>query len=590
MSELTMITALYERLSRDDELQGESNSILNQKKYLEDYAKKNGFTNIKHYTDDGYTGTNFNRPGFKEMLEDIKAGRVATVIVKDQSRFGRDYLQVGFYTEIMFPEKGIRYIAINNGFDSVNQRDSDFMPFINIMNEWYAKDTSNKIRAVFNARMNDGKRCSGAIPYGYYRKSDDKQTLYVDEEAAKVVRRIFALAIDGKGVKQIADILRADKVLIPAAYTKEYHPQDCRHPEYTDPYAWTATSVGYILNRREYVGDTILKKSVRADNFKIKKRTNTTREEQIVFENTHEAIVDRATWELADKTRKRGGRKLANGTYSHRLSGMVYCADCGSRMTYRSPQAQHRADGKSYDSDSAFSCGHYKSVLYDCTPHFVKASVLEELIKISIQRVAKVVLTDEEAFRKAIEHHAECLQEKSSKDNEKELAKTNKRIKELETLVKNLYEGNILGKIPDKHFERMLKEYDEELDVLEARVLELQAELDSVKEEQDNISQFEKLVKKYRDYEEITDEMLHEFIDKIVVHESNGKKYSARVQQIDIYFNFIGAYIPPVAEEELIAEKKATEEALRLKRERRNATVRRYRAKVREREKQKVCG
>ena len=237
------ITALYERLSRDDELQGESNSILNQKKYLEDYARKSGFNNIKHFTDDGYSGTNFNRPGFQSMIAEIEAGHIATVIVKDMSRFGRNYLEVGFYTEIQFPSKGVRFIAINNNVDSANPTDNDFTPFLNIMNEWYAKDTSNKIRAVFKSRMQDGKRCSGSIPYGYKRIPGDKQTLYVDEEAAAVVRRIFDMAASGASLAQIGQTLSDEKVLIPSAYEEQYHPESARHHSYHDPYRWNTTTL-----------------------------------------------------------------------------------------------------------------------------------------------------------------------------------------------------------------------------------------------------------------------------------------------------------------------------------------------------------
>ena len=239
------ITALYERLSRDDELQGESNSILNQKKYLEDYARKNGFNNIQHFTDDGYSGTNFNRPGFQSMIAEIEAGHIATVIVKDMSRFGRNYLEVGFYTEIQFPSKSVRFIAINNNVDSANPTDNDFTPFLNIMNEWYAKDTSNKIRAVFKSRMQDGKRCSGSIPYGYKRVPGDKQTLHVDEEAASVVRRIFDMAASGASLAQIGQTLSDEKVLIPSAYEERYHPESARHHSYHDPYRWNTTTLTY---------------------------------------------------------------------------------------------------------------------------------------------------------------------------------------------------------------------------------------------------------------------------------------------------------------------------------------------------------
>jgi site-specific DNA recombinase len=245
------ITALYERLSRDDEQSGESNSILNQKKYLEEYARQKGMRNIRHFYDDGYSGINFNRPGFAALLEEIEAGRVENLLVKDLSRLGRNYLQVGYYTEILFPKKGVRFIAVNNNVDSANPTDNDFTPFLNIMNEYYAKDTSNKIKAVFKSRMKDGLRCSGSIPYGYKRTNGDKQTLVVDEAAAKIVRKIFRLASQGVGVTAIAEMLTEEKVLIPSAYAAKYSPGNCRHKAPIDPCRWSATTVGYILDRQD---------------------------------------------------------------------------------------------------------------------------------------------------------------------------------------------------------------------------------------------------------------------------------------------------------------------------------------------------
>ena len=343
-------TALYERLSRDDEMQGESNSIVNQKRYLEEYAQAQGFKNIRHFTDDGYSGTNFKRPGFQEMIAAIEAGEIDVVCVKDLSRFGRDYLKVGFYTEIMFPEKGVRFIAINNSVDSANPTENDFTPFLNIMNEWYAKDTSNKIRAIFRSRMQDGKRCSGAIPYGYRRDPEDKNHLLIDEEAAKVVRRIYQMVIDGMGSQAIANQLTADNVLIPSAYLEQSEHGESRNHSYHDPCRWNCTAVSYILDKQEYMGHTVLGKTI-CENFKTKKRRKARPDELIIFENTHEPIIDAETWHLVQKLRRRTRRKLANGSYSHRLSGLVYCADCGKRLSYSSPQSQHRPDGKTYDAD-----------------------------------------------------------------------------------------------------------------------------------------------------------------------------------------------------------------------------------------------
>lgn len=353
------LTALYERLSKDDELQGESNSITNQKNYLEEYAQAKGLTNIRHYTDDGFSGVTFNRPGFQKMIADVEAGLIDTICVKDMSRLGRNYLKVGYYTEILFPEKDVRFIAINNSIDSATPTDNDFTPFLNIMNEWYAKDTSKKIKAIFQSRMKSGKRCSGAIPYGYKHDPEDKNHLLVDEEAAKVVRKIYQLAIEGNGPAQVADILTKEHILIPSAYLERHEEGEVsRNHSYHDPYIWNATAVSGILDKREYMGHTILGKTI-CDNFKTKKRRKARPEELIIFENTHEAIIDEDTWNQAQKFRKRVTKRVANGTYKHRLSGLVYCADCGSRMSYRSPEAQKRKDGKRYDSDSSFSCSAY---------------------------------------------------------------------------------------------------------------------------------------------------------------------------------------------------------------------------------------
>ena len=353
------LTALYERLSKDDELQGESNSITNQKQYLEEYAEAKGLKNIRHYTDDGYSGVTFNRPGFQKMIADVEAGLIDTICVKDMSRLGRNYLKVGYYTEILFPEKGIRFIAINNGIDSDVPTDNDFTPFLNIMNEWYAKDTSKKIKAIFQSRMKSGKRCSGAIPYGYKHDPEDKNHLIIDEEAARNVRRIYQLAIEGNGPAQIADVMTQEHILIPSAYLERAEDGEVsRNHSYHDPYVWNATAVSGILDKQEYMGHTVLGKTI-CDNFKTKKRRKARPEELIVFENTHDAIIDEETWNQAQKLRKRVIKRVANGTYKHRLSGLVYCADCGSRMSYRSPEAQHRKSGKVYDSDSNFACSAY---------------------------------------------------------------------------------------------------------------------------------------------------------------------------------------------------------------------------------------
>lgn len=332
---MTKITALYERLSKDDEQQGESNSITNQKSYLEEHARKNGFINIKHYTDDGYTGRNFNRPGFQALLAQIEAGNVGTVIVKDMSRFGRNYLQVGFYTEIMFPQKNVRFIAINNNVDTNNPNDNDFTPFLNIMNEFYAKDTSNKIKSIFLARMNDGKRCSGSIPYGYNRMTGNKQTLVVDPVASKVVKHIFEIAADGNNPPNIARMLAEEKVLIPSAYTLQYHPEQCNMKAEIGNCDWSSNTVREILNRQEYLGHTILRKTI-ATSFKTDQRRFSTDDEKLFFKDTHEAIITQRLWDNAHKRIKHSTRP-----YSHEellagclFAGYVFCADCGRKLAF----------------------------------------------------------------------------------------------------------------------------------------------------------------------------------------------------------------------------------------------------------------
>ena len=547
------ITALYERLSRDDEQAGESNSIQNQKKYLEEYARQHGLRNIRHFYDDGYSGTNFNRPGFAALLEEIEAGRVETLVVKDLSRFGRNYLQVGYYTEILFPKKGVRFIAINNNVDSATPQDNDFTPFLNIMNEWYAKDTSNKIKAIFKSRMKDGMRCSGSIPYGYKRKPDDKQTLIVDEPAAEVVRKIFRLACQGNSTTAIAEILTAEQVLIPAAYAALHNPENCRHKNVTDPYRWNATTVGYILDRQEYLGHTVLGKSI-CENFKTKQRRAATPDELMIFPDTHEAIIDQDTWDIARKIRMKKKPRVANGTYSHRLSGLVYCADCGARMGFISPEAKH--GDKHYDSDSAFQCGNYRSATAECVSHYVKTSVLEAVILQAIQTVSKYVLENEAEFIDQLRAVWNEHQTRATNSGQQELAEARKRMSDLDGKIQKLYESALNGLLPERQAQRMIQQYDEEQILLEKRIEELESlvQQDEIKEV--DTSRFIALVKKYRDCEELTDTMLYAFIDRIEVHEATGGRTVYRQQKIDIHFNFIGNYYPPeetISEEERIA-------------------------------------
>ena len=539
-TEAKKITALYERLSRDDELQGESNSIKNQKQLLESYAHKNGYSPIRHFTDDGVSGTTFEREGFQAMIAEVEAGNVGAVIVKDMSRFGRDYLKVGFYTEVMFKEKGVRFIAINNGIDSANQQDSDFTPFLNIMNEWYARDASRKIQAVFKSRMQDGKRVSPSVPYGYLRSPEDKQKLIIDEEPAAVVRRIYQMVIEGKGVTAIADILTAEKVLIPSAYAKIHCPENDHSKGFTNPYLWSATAVSYILEKQEYMGHTVLGKTI-SISYKTKKRRKAEPDELMIFKNTHPAIVDEETWHLAQKLRKTV-RKPSYDRPPHPLTGLVYCADCGSKMTHRQPSPTKK---KKYDADDAYICGSYRQRTRDCTMHFIKTSVLWELILTAIREVSDYVRQDEKAFIDKVQQTSTVQMAETQREQKRRLAEATERNGELNTLIKKLYEGNATGKIPDKHFERLLSEYDSEQTALETEIEDLKAQIDSFNEDSAKADKFIAVVRRYTDFTELTTPMLNEFIEKVVVHEATGGR-TDRKQKIDVYFNFVGQVeLPP---------------------------------------------
>lgn len=572
------ITALYERLSRDDELQGESNSITNQKHFLEDYARKNGFVNIRHFTDDGVSGTTFDREGFQSMIAEVEAGNVAVIIVKDMSRFGRDYLKVGFYTEVMFKEKGVRFIAINNGKDSSNQQDSDFTPFLNIMNEWYARDSSRKIQAIFKARMQEGKRVSPSVPYGYRRDPDDKQHLIIDPEPAAVVRRIFKLVLEGNGVNRIADILYADKILIPSAYAEKYYPENQHSKSFHDPIRWTNQTIIHILEKREYMGHTVLGKTI-SESYKTKKRRKATEDELMIFENTHEAIIDEETWNNVQRLIETKRRPKKNGAPPCRLSGLLYCADCGSKLSHR-----YNSRNK-YDADNSYGCSSYRQYTRNCTMHYIRVSVVEKLILETIREVSAYALSNEKEFVKKVREASDVQQEATMKEYRRRLGKAKRRHEELDDLVKKLYESFATGKIPEKHFDRLLSGYDNEQTALEAEMQELQTGLDRYGADSVRADRFLELVKRYTDFSELTTPMLNEFIEKVVVHEAD-KSTGDRVQKVDIYLNFIGAFTVPKMEDALTAEQEAREQrklqARNREREQNRLRMQRYRARQKE--------
>ncbi len=543
--DMNRIAALYERLSKDDEQQGESNSITNQKQYLEEFARKNGFTNVQHFTDDGYTGRNFNRPGFQAMLAEIQAGRVGTVIVKDMSRFGRNYLQVGFYTEILFPQKCVRFIAINNSVDSDRPQDNDFTPFLNIMNEWYAKDTSNKIKSIFLSRMGDGKRCSGSIPYGYNRLPDDKQTLVVDPIASQVVKRIFELAAAGNSPPEIARQLERDNVLIPSAYTLQYHPEQCNRKAEMGNTRWNDSTVREILNRREYLGHTILRKTI-GINFKTDARRSASEDEQFVFENTHEPIIDAELWEQAHKGLKHNMRRLKDGTHQTEclLPGLVYCADCGSRLGY---ETHYYKSGGAYHN---FRCSRYANRTRDCTFHYINEQHLYQLVLHSIQRISRRVIADERGFAEELRKQWQIQADSKPQLYKEEMQKIKHRLGDLDRLISGLYENFVSGLLPEKQYKSLMQKYSEEQTALENRATEIEKALEETTVSSAQIGVFMKLIKKYKEPTELTAEMACALIDKIVVHESTGTKPN-RQQRVDIYYNFVGQFDLPFTEEEI---------------------------------------
>lgn len=547
------ITALYERLSHDDERAGESVSIENQKRLLEDYAEKMGFTNIRHFTDDGVRGTTFKRPGLDAMLDEIRAGNVATVIIKDQSRIGRDVVEVGLLKRT-FDEYNVRFIAASDNLDTANGFDIMSI-FRDVINEWYVADTSRKIKTVFKSRMEKGLRCSGSICYGYLASKEDKGEWIIDEEAAPVVKRIFQSVLAGESIAAIGRALRAEQIPIPSEHWKRIG-APVRTAGYADPYAWSATTIGYILSRPEYMGRKVLGKTV-CENYKTKSTRKTTAEEQYIFEGAIPAIIDEETWHNVQRLRETKRRAPKTQNAPNRLTGLLYCAECGAKLTHR----HHLVQGKWWDD--AFICGNYRQLTRDCTMHYIPTQKLEAAILSTIQRVSWYVRNNEAEFIERVREASDLRQEEAVKDSKTQLAKAKRRHKELDGLVKKLYEANATGKLPDKHFTRLFAEYDEEQAALEASIAEWQEQIENWNADKLKTEKFIELVKRYTDFSELTTPMLNEFIEKVVVHEATGGRGNSRRQRLDIYLNFIGAFevpahiVTPMEEE---AERRRQEE------------------------------
>ena len=554
------ITALYCRLSQDDMIDGESNSITNQKLILKKYADDNGFKNIVFYVDDGISGTTFERAGFQAMMSDIESGKVGIVITKDLSRLGRDYLKTGEYVEIIFPDHDVRYIAINDNVDTF-KGDNEFMAFKNIFNDWYARDCSKKIRAVFKAKGQSGKHLCPPV-YGYKKSDTDKNLWVIDDTAAEVVRKIFRLCIDGYGPVQIARILTEQGVPTPTAYALSQGRDNGRHN--AKLHRWGANTICHILERLEYCGHTVNFRT-HMKSYKVHKIVYNPQDEWQIFKNTQEPIITQQEFDLVQELRKNKRRPQKMQTVNP-FTGMVYCADCGARMGFISPEANHSE--KHYDSDSAFQCGNYRSKSGECVSHYVKTSVLEAAILQAIQAVSKYVLENEDEFIQQLKAVWNEQQTRTANNGYQELAEAKKRMAELDEKINKLYESTLSGLLPERQAQRMIQQYDEEQILLEKRVAELENLVQQDEIKQVDASRFIALVKKYRDCEELTDTMLYAFIDRIEVHEATGGRTIYRQQNIDIHFNFIGNYYPPVeavSEEERIAAIEA--EQLRKKQE-----------------------
>jgi len=528
----TPVTALYCRLSHDDDLQGESNSISNQKRILEAYARKHGFPNTRCYSDDGYSGANFDRPAFKEMIDDIENGKIKTVITKDMSRFGRNYLKVGFYTEMVFPQKGVRFIAINDGIDS-KKGENELTALRNLFNEWYVRDTSQKIRAVIRSKGMSGIPIMTQPPYGYL--FDENKKFVIDPETAPVVKRMFDLCLAGNGPTRIARILSKENIPTPGtlAYrrkglTGRYHPgRECK---------WDAATVRCILKRKEYLGHTINFKTERVS-YKIHKMLINPEEKRVTFENTHEPIVDVETWNRVQelcKQRKRPNRRGEIGLFS----GMLFCADCGSVLH------NLRYETKKGQKDDCYRCGRYTRCTADCTAHYISTKLLTAGVTANIREICNYATQHETELTNLLLAQSEAGDKRRMAAYNKELEIAEKRVSELKKIFKHLYEDNISGRINDARFDELSADYAKEEADLNARIVELQDKLTRLRESSQNVISFMDVVRKNINFEELTPTLLREFVEKIIVHEAvatDGKRHGKyRHQEIEIYYTFVG--------------------------------------------------
>ena len=523
----TPVTALYARLSKDDEQQGPSLSIENQKRILETFARDNGFLNCRFFVDDGWSGANFQRPGFMEMMDCVESGEVKCVITKDLSRMGRNYLQVGMLTEITFPKKGVRFIAINDGVDSA-QGENDLTPLKNLFNEWMVRDTSKKIKAVKRAKGMSGKPITSQPVYGYLKGEDER--FIVDEEAAPVVKQIYDLCLAGNGPTKIARVLTELGVPTPGTLeyrrtgsTRRYHPgYECK---------WATNTIVHILERKEYLGHLVNFKTEKVS-YKVKSSVENPEEKQVIFENAHEPIIDPDTWERVQelrKQRKRPNRYDEVGLFS----GLLFCADCGSVLY------QQRYENKTRKQD-CYICGNYKKRTHDCTAHFIRTDLLTAGVTANLKKITAYAAKHEKQFMKLLVQQNEDGGKRRNAAKKRELEAAEKRIGELSAIFKRLYEDSVAGRITDERFAELSADYEAEQRQVRAHAAELQAELSKAQEASVNAERFMNIVRRHISFEELTPTLLREFIEKIVVHECSYDENKHRRQEIEIYYSFVG--------------------------------------------------
>ena len=523
-------TALYCRLSQDDGIEGDSNSIQNQKAILQKFAEDHHFPSPCFYVDDGFSGGTFQRPAFQQMISDMENGEIGIIVTKDLSRLGRNQLHTGLYIEERFPMFGVRYIAINDNVDTDSSESNDLMPFKNLFNEWFIRDTSRKIRAVLKAKAERGERLGTRAPYGY-RKAPDTKKLIVDEEAAAIVRRIFAMCASGSGPSQIARILKKEQILTPTmyAYTRYGITHTCLDTAH--PYNWSDSAIANLLENEIYLGNTVnMKYSTKS--YKDKRRVEHPREECLVFENTHPALITREVWDMVQRVRK-NKRRLTKMEEQNKYSGLVFCADCGSNMVL------HRAHTMSA-SYNHFTCRTYKKDGEACTGHYIRECVLDEIVLEDLRRVTSAAREHPEKFAAYIGSKQSAELQREIRRQEKELAAMRKRKAELDAIFKKLYEDSVLDRITTEQFQMLSGSYTEEQNLITVGIPQKENEIQRLRETVNETDSFLYKAKRYTDITELTPELLRLFIERIVVHEKEVKWSKHAPQTVEIYYNGIG--------------------------------------------------